>query len=99
MKQTKLPVYLMLLATLSASSCSNEDTPDTPYNPSNDPDAVELGITAGVALTKSAINQGTDDTNFKNIAVYAVGATTFIRGWQQLCAIYEKWKLDKYRYR
>lgn len=76
MKQTKLPVYLMLLATLSASSCSNEDTPDTPYNPSNDPDAVELGITAGVALTKSAINQGTDDTNFESIAVYAVGATT-----------------------
>lgn len=76
MKQTKLPVYLMLLATLSASSCSNEDTPDTPYNPSNDSDAVELGITAGVALTKSAINQGTDDTNFESIAVYAVGATT-----------------------
>lgn len=76
MKQTKLPVYLMLLATLSAGSCSNEDTPDTPYNPSNDPDAVELGITAGVALTKSAINKGTDDTNFKSIAVYAVGPTT-----------------------
>ena len=76
MKQTKLPIYLMLLAALSASSCSNEDTPDTPYNPSNDPDAVELGITAGVALTKSAINQGTDDTNFESIAVYAVGATT-----------------------
>ena len=76
MKQTKLPVYLMLLATLSASSCSNEDTPDTPYNPNDDPDAVELGITAGVALTKSAINKGTDDTNFKSIAVYAVGATT-----------------------
>ena len=76
MKQTKLPVYLMLLATLSASSCSNEDTPDTPYNPSNDPDAVELGITAGVALTKSAINKGTDDTNFESIAVYAVGPTT-----------------------
>ena len=76
MKQTKLPVYLMLLATLSAGSCSNEDTPDPPYNPSNDPDAVELGVTAGVALTKSAINQGTDDTNFKNIAVYAVGGTT-----------------------
>ena len=76
MKQTKLPVYLMLLATLSAGSCSNEDTPDTPYNPSNDPEAVELGITAGVALTKSAINQGTDDTNFKSIAVYAVGPTT-----------------------
>ena len=76
MKQTKLPIYLMLLAALSASSCSNEDTPDTPYNPSNDPDAVELGITAGVALTKSAINEGTDDTNFKSIAVYAVGAST-----------------------
>lgn len=76
MKQTKLPVYLMLLAALSAGSCSNEDTPDTPYNPSNDPDAVELGITAGVALTKSAINEGTDDTNFESIAVYAVGPTT-----------------------
>ena len=76
MKQTKLPVYLILLAALSAGSCSNEDTPDTPYNPSNDPDAVELGITAGVALTKSAINEGTDDTNFESIAVYAVGPTT-----------------------
>ena len=73
MKQTKLPVYLMLLATLSAGSCSNEDTP---YNPNDDPDAVELGITAGVALTKSAINEGTDDTNFESIAVYAVGPTT-----------------------
>ena len=73
MKQTKLPVYLMLLATLSAGSCSNEDAP---YDPNDDPDAVELGITAGVALTKSAINKGTDDTNFKSIAVYAVGPTT-----------------------
>ena len=73
MKQTKFPVYLMLLATLSAGSCSNEDAP---YNPNDDPDAVELGITAGVALTKSAINKGTDDTNFKSIAVYAVGPTT-----------------------
>lgn len=73
MKQTKLPVYLMLLATLSAGSCSNEDAP---YNPNDDPDAVELGKTAGVALTKSAINKGTDDTNFKSIAVYAVGPTT-----------------------
>ena len=73
MKQTKLPVYLMLLSTLSAGSCSNEDAP---YNPNDDPDAVELGITAGVALTKSAINKGTDDTNFKSIAVYAVGPTT-----------------------
>ena len=73
MKQTKLPVYLMLLATLSAGSCSNEDAP---YNPNDDPDAVELGITACVALTKSAINKGTDDTNFKSIAVYAVGPTT-----------------------
>lgn len=73
MKQTKLPVYLMLLAALSAGSCSNEDTP---YNPNDDPDAVELGITAGVALTKSAINEGTDDTNFESIAVYAVGPTT-----------------------
>ena len=76
MKQTKLPIYLMLLAALSAGSCSNEDTPDTPYNPSNDPDAVELGVTAGVALSKSAINEGTDDTNFESIAVYAVGPTT-----------------------
>ena len=73
MKQTKLPVYLMLLATLSAGSRSNEDAP---YNPNDDPDAVELEITAGVALTRSAINKGTDDTNFKSIAVYAVGPTT-----------------------
>lgn len=78
MKQTKLPIYLMLLAALSASSCSNEDTPDTPYNPSNDPDAVELGITAGVALTKSAINSGTQSGTGSDVmhelAVYAFGS-------------------------
>lgn len=69
MKQTKLSIYLMLLATLSAGSCSNEDAP---YNPNDDPDAVELGVTAGVTLTKSAIN-GNDETAFDKIAVFASG--------------------------
>lgn len=74
MKQKKLPVYLMLLATLWAGGCSNDD-PGIWFDPAADPDAVELGITAGVTLTKSAINGG-DDSNFKSIAVYAVGGTS-----------------------
>ena len=69
MKQTKLSIYLMLLATLSAGSCSNEDAP---YNPNDDPDAVELGVTAGVTLSKSAIN-GNDETAFDKNAVFASG--------------------------
>lgn len=74
MKQKKLPVYLMLLATLWAGGCSN-DNPGIRIDPAADPDAVELGITAGVTLTKSAING--DDSNFKSIAVCAVGGTSY----------------------
>lgn len=69
MKQTKLSIYLIFWAALSAGSCSNEDAP---YNPNDDPDAVELGVTAGVTLTKSAIN-GSDETAFDKIAVFASG--------------------------
>lgn len=69
-------INLLLLATSLFTACSNEDTPNPTINPANDPDAIELGITAGVALTKSAINEGTDDTNLKSIAVYANGTGT-----------------------
>lgn len=69
-------INLLLLATSLFTACSNEDTPNPTINPANDPDAIELGITAGVALTKSAINEGTDDTNLKSIAVYANGSGT-----------------------
>lgn len=68
-----IKINLLSFCTLLVVSCSNEEAP---YNPTTDPDAVELGIDAGVSLTKSAINAGTDDTNFKSIAVYAVGAST-----------------------
>lgn len=77
MKQKKLPIYLLLLAALSAGGCSNEDEPGISTDPANDPDAVELGITAGVTLTKSVINEGQDDQNFKSIAVYAIGGTSY----------------------
>lgn len=69
-------INLLLLATSLFTACSSDDTPDPIINPANDPDAIELGITAGVALTKSAINEGTDDTNLKSIAVYANGSGT-----------------------
>lgn len=69
-------INLLLLATSLFTACSSEDTPNPTINPANDPDAIELGITAGVALTKSAINEGTDDTNLKSIAVYANGNGT-----------------------
>lgn len=69
-------INLFLLATSLFTACSSEDTPNPTINPANDPDAIELGITAGVALTKSAINEGTDDTNLKSIAVYANGSGT-----------------------
>lgn len=69
MKQQKLQISSFLLAALVAASCSNEDAP---YNPNDDPNAVELGVTAGVTLTKSAIN-GNDETAFDKIAVFASG--------------------------
>lgn len=62
-------INLLLLATSLFTACSSEDTPNPTINPANDPDAIELGITAGVALTKSAISKPADLT--AGIAVYA----------------------------
>lgn len=67
MKQVK-NISLLLLSALMATSCSNEEVPDTPINN----ELVELGVTAGVSLTKSAINSN-EDTNFGSIAVFASG--------------------------
>lgn len=67
MKQVK-NISLLLLSALMATSCSNEEVPDTPINN----ELVELGVTAGVSLTKSAIHADTHN-DFKSIAVYASG--------------------------
>lgn len=67
MKQVK-NISLLLLSALMATSCSNEEVPDTPINN----ELVELGVTAGVSLTKSAIHADTH-TEFTSIAVYASG--------------------------
>lgn len=63
-------INLLLLATSLFTACSSEDTPNPTINPANDPDAIELGITAGVALTKSAITGWENDNK---IAVFATG--------------------------
>ncbi|WP_455640583.1 fimbrillin family protein [Parabacteroides sp.] len=68
MKQVK-NISLLLLSALAATSCSNEEIPNTPTPNS---ELVELGITAGVSLTKSAIHAESHD-EFKNIAVFAGG--------------------------
>lgn len=66
---------LLLLCPFLLAACSNED--ETPsILPANQPDAVELGITAGVTLTKSVINSGNQtaadkDDVMKSVAVYA----------------------------
>lgn len=62
-------INLFLLATSLFTACSSDDTPNPTINPANDPDAIELGITAGVALTKSAVSKPADLT--AGIAVYA----------------------------
>lgn len=67
MKQVK-NISLLLLSVLMATSCSNEEVPDTPINN----ELVELGVTAGVSLTKSAIHADTH-VDFTSIAVYASG--------------------------
>ena len=67
MKQVK-NISLLFLSALMATSCSNEEVPDTPINN----ELVELGVTAGVSLTKSAIHADTHD-DFTSIAVYASG--------------------------
>lgn len=74
MKQKVLQISSLLLTALLAGSCSNESDP---VGPINNPDAVELGITAGVTLTKSAINSGTQNgtasTIMQKVAVRAFG--------------------------
>lgn len=73
-------INLFCLCTLIAASCSNEDAPGITIDPANDPDAVELGISAGVALTKSAINSGeqsgTGSDVMQSLAVYAAETTS-----------------------
>lgn len=77
MKQKNLQATLLLLAVLATASCSNETDPIP--TPSNNPDAVELGITAGVALTKSVIDGGSSAqtgagaNTLKEVAVRATG--------------------------
>lgn len=76
MKQQNLQISFLLLAALIGTSCSNENDPITPIDKT---DAVELGITAGVSLTKSAINSGAQSgtgSEMKSLAVYAVGNTS-----------------------
>lgn len=59
---------LLFLSPFFLAACSNEDNIPS-ILPSNQPDAVELGITAGVTLTKSAVTANTGLTG--GIAVYA----------------------------
>lgn len=59
---------LIFLSSFFLAACSNEDNIPS-ILPSNQPDAVELGITAGVTLTKSAVAANTGLTG--GIAVYA----------------------------
>ena len=63
---------LLFLSSFFLAACSNEDNIPS-ILPSNQPDAVELGITAGVTLTKSAVTANTGLTG--GIAVYAGIAT------------------------
>lgn len=84
MKQQKLQISCLFLAALLGTSCSSENDPITPIDPANDPDAIELGITAGVSLTKSAINSGAQSgtgSEMQSLAVYAVGnASSYASG-------------------
>lgn len=86
MKQQNLRLSSLLLAALLATSCSNENDPVAPINPADNPEAVELGVTAGVSLTKSAITGGdanqseTDPDVMQSIAVFAVGSGTSYSG-------------------
>ena len=75
---------LLFLSPLFLAACSNEDNIPS-ILPSNQPDAVELGITAGVTLTKSVINSGTQanaskDDVMKSVAVYARLKGTVVSG-------------------
>ena len=75
---------LLFLSPFFLAACSNEDNIPS-ILPSNQPDAVELGITAGGALTKSVINSGTQadaskDDVMKSVAVYARLKGTVVSG-------------------
>jgi len=75
---------LLFLSPFFLVACSNEDNIPS-ILPSNQPDAVELGITAGVTLTKSVINSGTQanaskDDVMKSVAVYARLKGTVVSG-------------------
>ena len=75
---------LLFLPPFFLAACSNEDNIPS-ILPSNQPDAVELGITAGVTLTKSVINSGTQanaskDDVMKSVAVYARLKGTVVSG-------------------
>ena len=75
---------LLFLSPFFLAACSNEDNIPS-ILPSNQPDAVELGITAGVTLTKSVINLGTQadaskDDVMKSVAVYARLKGTVVSG-------------------
>lgn len=84
MKQQNLRLSSLLLAALLATSCSNENDPVAPINPADNPEAIELGVTAGVSLTKSAITGGEQSgvgaDIIKSIAVFAVGNTNSYGG-------------------
>lgn len=84
MKQQNLRLSSLLLAALLVTSCSNENDPVAPINPADNPEAVELGVTAGVSLTKSAITGGEQSgvgaDIIKSIAVFAVGSGTSYSG-------------------
>ena len=75
---------LLFLSPFFLAACSNEDNIPS-ILPSNQPDAVELGITAGVTPTKSVINSGTQanaskDDVMKSVAVYARLKGTVVSG-------------------
>ena len=75
---------LLFLSPFFLAACSNEDNIPS-ILPSNQPDAVELGITEGVTLTKSVINSGTQanaskDDVMKSVAVYARLKGTVVSG-------------------
>lgn len=75
---------LLFLSPFFLAACSNEDNIPS-ILPSNQLDAVELGITAGVTLTKSVINLGTQadaskDDVMKSVAVYARLKGTVVSG-------------------
>lgn len=67
---------LLFLCPFLLAACGNENDPTPSILPANQPDAIELGVTAGVTLTKSVINSGTQtatdkDDVMKSVAVYA----------------------------